>query len=216
MVLFSFTVEIDDDREDSVENLYDQTTHEPIYVNVNNRKLTNPIKVEELRDFIQKAKEAEHNTIELEHAVCVLWKSNIELTFHVLVGIELLLSVLWICLRWCEGDRNNTDWLFGYYIFSFHIVQTTIHFNITQSTDTAQVLIMHPTYSLYLIIHWTGSPYLSMHLTGSNVKFKICIWLVLMIVCHWLDLPLWFWIELSLLQITWLPCRLVLNWLLYL
>lgn len=72
LVLFSFTVEIDDDREDSGENLYDQTTHEPIYVNVNNRKLTNPIKVEELRDFIKKAKEAEHNTIELEHAVSVL------------------------------------------------------------------------------------------------------------------------------------------------
>ena len=64
-----FIVEIDEHEEEHNMDLYDQTTHEPIYMNVNTKKLTNPIKVEELKEFIKNAKETDPNTIELEHAV---------------------------------------------------------------------------------------------------------------------------------------------------
>lgn len=50
-------------------NTHFQETHiqEPIYVNVNAKKLTNPIQIEELHKFIQKGKTNDHNIIRKEH-----------------------------------------------------------------------------------------------------------------------------------------------------
>ena len=39
-------------------------------MNVNAKKLTNPIQVEELHKFIQKGKANDHNIIKKEHGVC--------------------------------------------------------------------------------------------------------------------------------------------------
>ncbi|KAL4236563.1 hypothetical protein ACF0H5_004948 [Mactra antiquata] len=50
------------------DSIYDKSIkEEPIYVNVNTKTLTNPIKVEDLQAFIIKAKENEHATMKAEH-----------------------------------------------------------------------------------------------------------------------------------------------------
>ncbi|XP_052775337.1 receptor-type tyrosine-protein phosphatase T-like isoform X2 [Mya arenaria] len=61
------TVEVDEpsEEEDCVDTYGDGK--EPIYVNVNNRKLTNPIPVDKLADFIKKARETGHEVVKGEH-----------------------------------------------------------------------------------------------------------------------------------------------------
>lgn len=60
------------DEEDCVDNIYDKSTHEPIYVNVNTKKLTNPIKVEDLRAFVTKSKDNDYAIARAEHGVSYL------------------------------------------------------------------------------------------------------------------------------------------------
>lgn len=60
-------------------------------MNVNNKKLTNPIKVEDLKDFITKAKEAEHNLIELEHAVSQIYHFLVHGSVFFLVVCNIML-----------------------------------------------------------------------------------------------------------------------------
>ncbi|XP_053394687.1 protein draper-like [Mercenaria mercenaria] len=55
------------DEEDSVDNIYDKTTHEPIYVNVNTKNLRNPINVDDLHSFINKAKDNDYAIMRAEH-----------------------------------------------------------------------------------------------------------------------------------------------------
>ncbi|KAH3775721.1 hypothetical protein DPMN_177126 [Dreissena polymorpha] len=48
--------------------------HEPIYVNLNNHSLTNPIPVEKLQAFIKKARETDFDVIKGEHRVRRYWR----------------------------------------------------------------------------------------------------------------------------------------------
>ena len=57
------------EEEDCADNIYDKTSHEPIYVNVNTKNLQNPIKVDDLQSFINKAKDNDYAIMRAEHGV---------------------------------------------------------------------------------------------------------------------------------------------------
>ena len=67
------TLDATEEEGEDETNVDDNKTHtqEPIYVNINAKKLTNPIEIKDLHNFIQKGKANDHHIIKREHGVCL-------------------------------------------------------------------------------------------------------------------------------------------------
>lgn len=75
------------------DTIYDKSLkEEPIYVNVNTKKLTNPVKVEDLKEFIAKAKENESAIMKAEHGVMFCYIKHIFCHEMVTILINLMKS----------------------------------------------------------------------------------------------------------------------------
>ena len=60
-----------EEQEECFDGRLDQVTKEPIYVNVNSKKLTNPIQVEDLQAFITKARQNDYEIMKADHRVSI-------------------------------------------------------------------------------------------------------------------------------------------------
>ena len=72
-------MDMSEETETALDDSEGQThTSEPIYVNVNAKKLTNPIQIEDLQKFIEKGKRNDYHIIKKEHGVGILCVVELE------------------------------------------------------------------------------------------------------------------------------------------